>query len=163
DPAVQADLYQTLGKIYQNLGKFDRAGELLQAALDRLKSHPNDSHLSENLLAMGLLRLNQGKLDEAEELVPQRLGNARRTLPPAHPVIAESTSALGRVFMDRGQYDKAIQTLEQAVHLQPPSAAPTPDMAMALNRLADAHFYAGHYDEAESMNRRVLDMYRRIY
>jgi tetratricopeptide (TPR) repeat protein len=56
DPAVQADLYQTLGKIYQNLGKFDRAGELLQSALDRSK---NNSHLSENLLAMGLLRLSK--------------------------------------------------------------------------------------------------------
>ncbi len=159
DPAVQADLYQTLGKIYQNLGKFDRAGELLQAALDRLKAHPeNNSHLSENLLAMGLLRLSQGKLDEAEKLVRQSLDTARRTLPPAHPVIAAGTSALGRVFMDRGQYDRAIQTLEQAVRL----AAPTQDLAIALNRLADAHFYAGHYEEAESLNRRVLDMYRRI-
>src|SRR5258708_16065173 len=65
--------------------------------------------------------------------------------------------------MDRGQYDKAIQTLEQAVRLQPPSAVPTQDLAIALNRLADAHFYAGHYDEAESLNRRVLDMYRHIY
>ena len=165
DPAVQADLYQTLGKIYLNLGKFDRAGDLLQAALDHARSHPNESnsHLSEDLLAMGLLRLNQGKLDEAESLVRRSLDHAGGTLPPAHPLIAEATSALGRVFMERGQYQKAIQTLEQAVQLQTPASAPTQDMAIALNRLADAHFYAGHYDESESLNRRVLDMYRRIY
>ena len=83
---------------------------------------------------------------QAEKLVRQGLDQARRTVPPTHPLIAESASALGRVFMDRGQYDKAIQALEQAVRLQPQSAAPTQDMAIALNRLADAHFYAGHYD-----------------
>jgi hypothetical protein len=33
DPAVQADLYETLGSIYQSLGKLDRAESLLQSGL----------------------------------------------------------------------------------------------------------------------------------
>ena len=32
DPAVQAELYQTLGGIYQKLGKLDRADSLLSSA-----------------------------------------------------------------------------------------------------------------------------------
>src|SRR5581483_8788347 len=37
DPAAQAELYQTLGTIYQKLGKFDRAESLLGSALDERK------------------------------------------------------------------------------------------------------------------------------
>lgn len=38
DPAVQADLYETLGSIYQSLGKMDRAESLLQSALKERRS-----------------------------------------------------------------------------------------------------------------------------
>src|SRR5439155_329376 len=38
EPAVQAELYETLGSIYQKLGKLHRADSLLRAALDQRRS-----------------------------------------------------------------------------------------------------------------------------
>lgn len=165
DPAIQADLYQTLGNVYDNLGKLDRAEEFYRVALEKRKQlpMPDNSRLSENLILFGLFRVSQGKLDEAEKLVREGLQLAEATLPAGHPQIAASTSALGRVLMDRGDYDKAVHILEEAVRLQPAGASPTPESVNAILRLANAQYYLGHYEESERLNRRVVDLYSRLY
>ena len=37
EPAMQAELYQTLGGIYQNLGKLEQADNLLRTSLEQRK------------------------------------------------------------------------------------------------------------------------------
>ena len=56
EPAVQADLYQTLGSIYQKLGKLDRADSLLNSALERrISLFGKDSvETADSLVALGL-------------------------------------------------------------------------------------------------------------
>ncbi|MFN0101099.1 MAG: tetratricopeptide repeat protein [Bryobacteraceae bacterium] len=165
DPTAQADLFQTLGNVYQNIGKPDRAEEFFLAALNKREGNPdeNGARIVESLAALGMLRTEQSRLDEAESLVRRGLERARKTLPPGHSATVASMSALGRVLLDRGKHDQAIQTLETAMSLQAPSALPTQDSATIVSRLAMAHHYAGRYDEAESLNRRLVDIYRTMY
>ena len=165
EPAVQADLYETLGTLYQKLGKLDQANTLLNSGLEKRKSlyGADTAPVAESLVALGLLRADQAQLPEAEKLEREGLAMSKRHLPPNHPAVAKATAALGLVLEDRGSYDEAIKTLEEAVRLQSTKGAATPEVASSLYELASTHFYAGHYDISESLNERVLLMYRQIY
>jgi eukaryotic-like serine/threonine-protein kinase len=61
EPAVQAELYQTLGSIYQKLGKIDRADSLLSLALERRRAifGPDNVEVAQSPVALGLLRIDQ--------------------------------------------------------------------------------------------------------
>jgi serine/threonine protein kinase/Tfp pilus assembly protein PilF len=165
EPEIQAELYETLGTLYQKLGKLDQANTLLNSSLEERKTlyGPDAAQVAESLVALGLLRDDQAQLPEAERMVREGLGMSQRHLPPNHPAVAKATAALGRVLEDRGSYDEAIKTLEEAVRLQSRKGATTPEVASSLYELASTHFYAGHYDVSESLNERVLPMYRQVY
>ena len=165
EPAVQAELYETLGMLYENLGKFDQANSLLTSALSQRKLlfGPNSPEAAETLVALGLLRDDQAQLPEAEQLVREGLDIDKRRLPANHPAVAKATTALGKVLEDRGSYDAAIQILNDAVRLESAKGSTTPELGASLYELANSHFYAGHYDTAESLNQRLLPMYRQIY
>lgn len=165
EPEVQAELKETLGTLYQNLGKVDEANTLLTSALAERKSlfGANHPQVAESLVALGLLRDDQAQLAEAERLVREGLEINRRHFPPSHPALAQATTALGKVLADRGSYEAAIQTLEKAVRLQDAAGVPTPELTDSLYELAGAHFSAGHYEASRAINERLLPMYRQIY
>jgi serine/threonine-protein kinase len=165
DPKVQTDLYQNLGVIYEKLGKFEQADALLRSALDQRKmlSGADSPEVAEGLTALGLLRSDQAHLEEAEQLTRQGLAMAKRHLPPNHPALAKATLAFGRVLAERGSYNPAIDTLNEAVRLQSAPGVATADLATSLSALADAHYSAGHYDVCKSLYVRVLEMHRQIY
>ena len=163
-PKVQAELYQTLGDIYDKLGKLDRADSLLSQALEQRKSlfGADSAETAETLLALGRLRSDQARLDEAEQLVRQGLEMTKRHFPPDHPAVGKATAALGTILENRGQYDQAIRILDEAALLQSTPGAEA-DLGSTLSELANSHFYAGHFDLSDAINRRVLAMDRRIY
>jgi serine/threonine protein kinase len=165
EPEVQAELYETLGTLYQKLGKLDQANTLLNSSLEERKSlyGADAAQVAESLVQLGLLRDDQAQLPEAEKMVRAGLAMGKRHLPPNHPAIAKATAALGKVLEDRGSYDEAIKTLEEAVRLQSANGAATPEAAASLYELASTHFYAGHYELSESLNERLLSFDRQIY
>jgi serine/threonine-protein kinase len=165
EPAAQADMYETLGGIYEQLGKFDQANSLLESALaNRQKLFGVDSiEAAKSILALGSLRDYQANYAESERLVRQALEIDRRHLPPNDPAVARAMVALGKLEADRGAYDQSIATLDEALKINSmPGAAPA-DLADNLYELANAHYYAGHYDVSTSLNERVLKMYKDIY
>jgi serine/threonine-protein kinase len=165
EPAVQAELYQTLGGLYQDLGRLEEADSLLRAALDRRRSvvgldHPD---VAKGLVALGLLRVDQARLDDAERLVREGLEISRRKLPADHPIVAEAMVALGKVLEERGEYARAIPVLEQAVRLRSRTSGESPELSATLTELANTHFYAGNHAVSDSLNRRILALSRRLY
>jgi serine/threonine-protein kinase len=166
EPAIQAALYQTLGSLYQRLGNYDRADALLQSALDerrRLSGADEDRDSLDSLVALGLLRIDQAKLDDAERLATQALDTARRTLPADDRLVARATAALGKVLEERGNYDRAIPQLTEAVRLYSASDDTAQELSAVLSELADAQFYAGRLEVSEALNKRALDLDRRIH
>ena len=73
-------------------------------------------------------------------------------------MVAAPRTALGLVLENAADYDEAIAVLEDAVRLDSVTHRPAADVAATLTELANSHFYAGHYDIADSLNRRVLAM-----
>jgi len=125
EPAVQADLYQTLGSIYQKLGNFNRSDELLGEALTRRQAiHGSSSpDVAETLTSRGLLFADKAQFDEAERLAREGLAMTRQHLPDTDPAVLRAMIALGKVLSDRGKYDAAIETLDEAVRRQTPTNA----------------------------------------
>ena len=166
EPAVQAELYETLGGIYEKLGNLARADTLLTAALQKRRAlfRPGSPEVTASLVALGDLRVDQARLEEADRLIREAIDAAKRELPSGHPAIAGASFALGGVLQARGEYDAAITAGEESVRLySAPNGEPTSELAASLSQLADAHFYAGHYEASDSLNRLVLTMYRPLY
>jgi serine/threonine-protein kinase len=165
EPAAQAELYETLGSIYQKLGNLPRADTLLRAALDRRAAllDPGHPDVGRSKVALGLLRADQASFEEAEKSVRDGLATLHRALPADHPEVLAAMAALGHVLVERGSYDSAIATLQETVRLQSARDTLTPELAASLYELANSHFYAGHYAASDSLNLRVLAMHRRLY
>ncbi len=166
EPAIQAELYGTLGSIYQKLGNLSRADTLLRLALEqRLRLFPDGSaEVTESRVALALLRVDQAQLKQAQQLVDTALAAGKQRLPSGHPALARATFALASVLTARGKYEQAIGTSELATKLYAPAdGKPTAEYAEALGQLADDEFYAGRYDASDSVNLRVLTMYRELY
>jgi eukaryotic-like serine/threonine-protein kinase len=165
DPKVQAELYQTLGSIYDQLGKFDQADPLLHSALEQRKQlfGQNSVEVAESLAALGQLRLDQAQYDEAEQFIRQGLAIDKRRLPPTHPAVGKATAALGEILVSRGSYDQAIPLLDEAVRIQSAPGGIPADLAVSVTDLANSHFYAGHLDLSNSLNQRAMAMDRQLY
>ena len=164
EPAIQAELFQTLGGIYQKLGKLERADTLLRDALQtRMARGDSSADVASTLIALGQLRIDQAQFAAAESLARAGLAVSVTSLPAGHPQLAEASEALGRILSEKGDYDAAIPVLEDAVRLRAAVDAQSAEFASSVYELANAHFYSGHYDISDSLNRLVLGIHRRVY
>jgi serine/threonine protein kinase/tetratricopeptide (TPR) repeat protein len=165
EPGVQADLYLTLGGMYEKLGKFDRADSLLQSAqkIRRSVAGPDSVEAAESLVALSSLRVDQGQYQEAERLARQALAIENPRLARDSPVRAKATAALGNALQAGNKYDEAIKVLDEAVRIQSASGGEPADLSASLTALADAHFYVGHFPTADSLYRRALEIDRKIH
>jgi eukaryotic-like serine/threonine-protein kinase len=165
EPALQSELFLTLGTIYQQLGQLSRADSLINLSVAMRRALYGASHrdVAAALVSLGLVQVDEARFEDAERSIRQGLAMSNATLSPTDPQVIRATAALGRVLQERGAYDKAIPLLAEAAQLDEVSGAPIQDFAARLSALADAHFFAGHYAVADSLNNRVLGIYRRVY
>jgi serine/threonine-protein kinase len=165
EPLVQAELYQTLGGIYERLGKFDQADKLLQSSIDTRRAllPSNSPEIARGVTALARLRSDQARFDDAERLAREGLATARATLRADDPQVADATEAVGEILEQRGTYDQAIAMLQEAVTLRSKPGADPSELASSLYELANANFYAGHLDVSESLNQRTLTIHRELY
>ncbi len=144
DPEVQAEVFDTLGRMYGRLGRYEDAGRLLTLAAGKT---PSGEQAVKSLTELALLRSEEGKFEEAESLARRAL--ARR---PEDPEVEE---ALGRILTERGQYAEAVKILERVLARRQKVADPE-RQAAAASALASAHFYAGQYDQSRRLNQQAL-------
>ncbi|HSP18363.1 MAG TPA: tetratricopeptide repeat protein, partial [Myxococcaceae bacterium] len=165
EPAVEAELLQTLGGIAQNLGRLDQADELLGRALELRRGAFGADHpdVARSLLASGQLASARGRYDVADQQVSAGLAMLRRHRPRDDPEIARGLSALGKVHENAGKYREAVAELEEAVRLQSRRPDALADLSQSLTELANCHFYLGEYARADALNQQVLGIDRRLY
>ncbi len=149
DPQAQAEVLRTLGDVYQKLGRLDQADTLLVSALDRRRD-------VDNLNGLALLRTDQAKHEEAENLARESLALARAT----QLNVAKAATTLGHVLEEKGDYDRAIPLLEEAIRILSATGQPQMDLAAALLFLGNVHFYKGEYSKSQGLNQRALAIYR---
>jgi serine/threonine-protein kinase len=164
DPPVQAELLHNLASIYHTLGRLDEADGLFATSLERRTAvfGAESGPVAESLVAIGLLRVDQARLDDGENLIRQGLALALRLLPPDHPQVVAASLALGRTLSARGAHDDAIAILTQAAERQSLQGSAPLERAAALAELADAHYAAGHYEQSEALYVEILEQHRAL-
>jgi hypothetical protein len=92
DPAVQAGAVSNAREHVSEAGQVRSGRSAAASSLDRRKSiaGPDSQDVADSLVALGLLRLDQGQFGEAERLVREGLAIDRRRLPPQDPCRCES-------------------------------------------------------------------------
>jgi serine/threonine protein kinase len=163
DPETQAELYQSLGTMYDRLGQFQKAEKLLPLALDETKATlgAENPRVAKLLIELGTLRGDQAQPKEAERLVREAVDLAGRHLPADDPLVLQANAMLGRVLVEGGSYDKAIAILEPIARRQPTGEAAYA-VRDSLSTLAVAEMYTGHLDVAESSDRHVIALDRQL-
>jgi tetratricopeptide (TPR) repeat protein/predicted Ser/Thr protein kinase len=164
EPRVQADMYHALGGIYQQLGNMPQAEKLLTDALAarRTLSGPASDDVAASLVSLARLRVAQAKFDEAERLVREALAIRQSREADDTPILADTSTALGEVLVEKGDYPAAIGVLE-AVAAARAAEGDTPEHAATLRWLVNAYFYAGRYDDVQKVGNTVLEMSRRVH
>ena len=165
EPAVQSELFETLGSIYQSLQDFERAGSLLQSGLEKARAAfgPDSAEVADSIVALSLLRVDEAKFEEAERLAREAVAIDRRIRPSDPAALGKAMSALGSVLYHRGKMDDAVRVLEEAVRLQSTPPAEPADLVESLTFLSNAQHLLGHDTIAASLGQRVLIADRRIY
>ncbi|MGA2136684.1 MAG: serine/threonine-protein kinase [Bryobacteraceae bacterium] len=165
DPDTQAQLYLTLGTLYEQLDSFDKADEMLQLALETRKASvgPESPKTVSAMVQLGLLRGDQNRFEDAERLLRQALAIARRKLAADDFTVLDAQSALGRVLAQSGANDQAIAMLEPLVRSEPVEESRLLMFVENLNALAVAQQHSEHIEMAESINRRALAIDRRLH
>ncbi len=110
DPDTQAQLYEVLGRMYDMLGDYSKAGDLLGRALEKQKiAHGTDNNGFVDLLTIrGIVLADQSKFDEAERSLQEAFASAKRRLPADDPEMIYVEAALGRVAGASGSYQEAV-------------------------------------------------------
>jgi len=164
EPAIQGELYQTLGTLFRQLGRTAEADSMLSAALRVRQSRLGREHpdVARSLVTLGELRLDQLRPDEAERLVREGLELARRRVSTDPETFAHATASLGKVLVAREDFERAIPVIEEAVRLDSVASLPERERSKTLSQLADAHYHAGHLAAADSLSRLALAVDRRL-
>ncbi len=164
-PGVEAELRNTIGEVYGNLGDSRKAEEMFRAALAmRTKlfgsEHPEVATSLDNL---AVVLMYQDKFAEAETLHRQALSMRRKLLGSNDTTVAESLTGLGTVLWHQGKLSEAEATHRQALALRRKILGDKhPDLAVSLNNLGVVLTAERKLAEAEVILREALALRRKI-
>jgi tetratricopeptide (TPR) repeat protein len=116
-PQVEAEVRHTIGNAYNNLGRYDRARPLLEAAAEartRLLGR-EDPETIETLAALAQLAWRDSRFDEAIERTDELLELRRGVFGDPSPEVGTTLDFLGRLLTDAGQYEAADRVTEEAL------------------------------------------------
>lgn len=162
-PEVEASLRNTIGNSYRALGLHDRAETALQQALEIRRKLWGARHVqvAQSLNSLGLLRSDQGRLQEAEQLFRDALPMQRQLLGDRHPDITHNLMNLASLLADREEFGEAEHLYEEALAIRRAAFGEQhPDVAMCFFRMATLEEARGDSARAIQLHRAALDIRR---
>ncbi|HWM92542.1 MAG TPA: serine/threonine-protein kinase [Thermoanaerobaculia bacterium] len=153
-PETQGAMLTTLGRLYVQLGLYDRAVEVLRksVAVERRRGedHPD---LVLSLRGLGRALALGGRFAEAEPVFHEVLALARRLYPADHPEVAISLNNHALVQHDLGHYAAAEPLYRNAVEIERRSGS---GAAVARSNWALLLIDLGRYGEATAVGGEIL-------
>jgi serine/threonine-protein kinase len=152
-----------LGRLERILGDLPEAEIRIQDALriyrlHDLENHPNTAF---SLKALAELRRDQGRWQEALELVERADSILSAQVAPEHPWRSTTRITHGTILLDLGRLEAAEQELLQGkVELEQELGAEAPPVADALAHLARLEKLRGRLDEAAELYRQAAQRWR---
>jgi len=164
-PEVEAELRNTLGNVYDELGDYDQAEAMLRRALALRKAVFGEKHprVADSLHDLGALLEDRGKPAEAEVLFRQALAMRRELSGGEGSEAASSLDALGVALSSQGKYHDAEEIHRQALALRKRLFGEEHlDVAVSLHNLGNALLMEGKRSEAETLFRQVVAIRKKL-
>jgi serine/threonine-protein kinase len=156
-PETQGTLLRTLGRLYSQLGLYDRAVEVLQKSVaverGRGEVHPE---LVQALRDLGRALAEGGRFAEAEPVFREVLAAAERLYPADHEEVAISVNNYALVEHDLGRYAAAEPLYRRAVELERQGGGEAARDGVARSNHALLLIDLGRYAEAAREYREIL-------
>jgi eukaryotic-like serine/threonine-protein kinase len=163
EPAVRAELMQTLGRVYHGLGLYEEALRLLDESLAERQQLYGENSLeaAETLFHQGYVYEWSHELGEARNAHRAALAIRQAQLPADDPLVADSLFALGGVHLVRRDNETAYELLEQALQIRRALYGEQhADVGRSLNDLALITWRLGQHDDAARMWQQALEINR---
>lgn len=146
EPGARADLMETLGKIYLNLGMYDRAQDLLEKGFAIRGQNPKTSFLdlARSFFHLGNLYQQQGKWQEARSFYARALRMREQILGAEHPDVVSMMALVADDMRDQpALIERALSINRQTLGDR------NPEVIRILNGMGLVNIYLARYDEAE--------------
>ena len=160
-PAVQARLLDTMGRVYQNLGLYDTALPLIRQSLEIRRSVLGGEHPDTALSLDHLARVHElkGEYEPAEGYYLEALAIQRRVHGDDHREVAQALNNLGALLYSRSRFDEAEPMLTRALELDRRALGRHANVANALTNLAMLKERTARHPEAEAHMREAISIY----
>ncbi|MEM1204926.1 MAG: serine/threonine-protein kinase [Acidobacteriota bacterium] len=163
-PEVQAELLRILGQGYRSLGRLEDARGLLDEALALRSGLGRPPETARELDALGLLLLDEGNLEAAEEQVRLALDLRREHFGDDHPEVAESLNSLGRVHLAQGNPAAAEPHLRRSLDIRRRTLGPdSREVSVGLNNLGVLLVETGRLTEGRRALEEALTLRRQRF
>lgn len=166
-PEVQAEMHSVIGRIYMQIGLYNKATPLLEDALDARRARYDEETSSEQL-ASSLHNLGSnyqalGRYQQAEVLYREAL-TIWPHLPEAERTdMVRTLNNLAGILRSKGDYDEALsiqrETITTARQLLGDGH---PIVALALGNLAEIHHHQSNLQTADSLYQIGWSLGRRV-
>ncbi|MBC8106876.1 MAG: tetratricopeptide repeat protein [Anaerolineae bacterium] len=161
-PELEGELRATLAWMYQNLGDYDRAHDQIQRAID-IRTATLGANDPQTLADHGMLATVlrwQYKPDEARAVATPAYQTAASKLGLDHPVTVGLREALAGVASDVGDLATAEREYRAVVAANQKLYGDVDETTTltSMNNLAIIFYSQGKYDEAEHIQRRLVEL-----
>jgi len=163
-PELRATLLDTIGRVYRNLGLYDRALPLIEEGLEVRKQAlgPEQPESVASLIHLARVTQQSGDFDGAEALYRQALDLQTRMLGPDAPALAETLDGLAILAQFHGRYDEAEGYLTRALAILREDGESQPRrISEVLERRGSLRSDRQQLDASEADFREAIDVDRR--
>jgi eukaryotic-like serine/threonine-protein kinase len=161
-PIVQAQMLDALGRVNEQLGRFDDAERLLRRALGLRRAQYGDNHIdvATTLINLAATVRQRRRGEEALTLAREALAIQERVLGPRHPEVAVTLTSMSELTRNPAAAESLIRTARDIQR----AAFGADHMAITTTNLTlvDILRERGAYDEAESLLRENLAIRERL-
>lgn len=158
-PEVQSQMLHTMGRVYTNLGEYDRAEMLLERALDiqtKINGELN-TEVASIYNDLGGLHQKAQEARQAEPYYAKALDIRKKILGPNDIQYAETLSDLGALMRYKENLDSAEVLYNRALEIRQNNLTPNhPDIANSLNNLGVLEKSKGNLETARQFYQEAL-------
>ncbi len=164
-PELKADLMSTMGRVYLNLGLYDRAVSLSEEALEDRQRALGEDHdeVARSLTQVGHGLFEKGEYEAAEEHLRRALTIQRPAPDAESPDLATTLGRLAAVRAAEGEAEDAERLFARALEMRRSLFGDDhAEVAAARDNLAELYFKLGRWQEAGELFGQVLEARRRL-
>jgi serine/threonine protein kinase/tetratricopeptide (TPR) repeat protein len=161
EPATQATMLDTLGRVYASLGLYDRAVELGSRALERRETllGEGDPTVAESLINLSNARFQRAEYDEAERLARRAIAIEESVEAGDSLGVARALEVLLNVHWQRREQEEALPMAERILEIRERELGPDDyEVSTAANNLGNIYLVMGRNEDAVEVLQRALEI-----